>query len=261
MRSLGISIALLVVRHAFAQVNVDRPVLLTGDAPDLRQVTGLPASTTPAAVLSTATEQGGQHRYAQASANGTMWHAELPSLVGPASAGTQLLVTCPTVTNGAVALEVNDQAAIPILTSLGTPLNGDTYPAGTILSLVFDGSAYHVMNGRANALRACPNGMVAVNEQYCIEQDERPASDYFQASLTCTTLDRRLCSWGELYAACMSATTLGLNNMVGNWEWTRDSANEAGNIRMVLQFSCSATSTRAATETTLPIVSRCCYSR
>ncbi|MFN6178819.1 MAG: hypothetical protein ACK46G_14950 [Flavobacteriales bacterium] len=261
MRSLSISISLLLAFHAIGQVTIDQPVLLTGETWEQRQVTGLPASTAPTAVLSTATEQSGQHHLAQTSATGTVWHAELPSMAGPASAGIQLLVTCPTATSGAVALEVNDQAAIPVLTAPGSPLSGDAYPAGTILSLVFDGSAFHVMNGRANARRTCPDGMVAVNEQYCIEPDERPASDYFQASVSCATQDRRLCSWGELYAACMAATTLGLNNMVGNWEWTRDSANEAGNIRMVMQFSCSATSTRAATETTLPIVSRCCYSR
>jgi hypothetical protein len=261
MRTLGISIALLLACPAFAQVAIDRPVLLTGGTMEQRQLTGLPASTEPAAVLSTAIEQSGHHRYAPTSVNGALWHADLPSLLGPASAGTQLLVTCPSTTSGAVELEVNDQAAVPVLAAPGLPLAGDAYPAGTILSLVFDGNAYHVMNGRANARRTCPDGMVAVNEQFCIEPNERAATNYFQASLACVLDDRRLCSWGELYAACMAASTLGLNNMVGNWEWTRDSANEDGSIRMVLQNSCAAAGTRVATDTTLPIVSRCCYTR
>ncbi len=261
MRILGISIALLMAFTTLAQVSIDQPVQLTGTAPEQRQVTGLPASIAPNAALSTATEQGGQHRKALTTTNGTNWHADLPSLTGPASAGTQLLVTSPSISVGSVSLEVNDQPAAPVLVRPGVPLAGDAYPEGTIISLVYDGSAYHVMNGRANARRSCPDGMVAVNDQFCIEPNERPASNYFQAGLACATEDRRLCSWGELYAACMAAGTLGLNNMVGNWEWTRDSANEDGNIRMVLLNSCAAAGTRVATDTTLPIVSRCCYSR
>ncbi|MBL7983261.1 MAG: hypothetical protein JNL52_15775 [Flavobacteriales bacterium] len=261
MRTFSTSLTLVLACTTLAQVSVDRPVQLTGTGPEQRQVTGLPASIAPSAVLATGTEQTGQHRNANTTLNGANWHAVLPALVGPATAGTQLLVTTPSASGGLVSLEVNDQAAVPVLAAPGVPLAGDAYPAGTILSLVYDGAAYHVMNGRANARRSCPDGMVAVNEQYCIEPDERGASNYFQASLACISADRRLCSWGELYAACVAASSLGLNNMVGNWEWTRDSANEDGNIRMALQNSCAAASTRLATDTTLPIVSRCCYSR
>jgi hypothetical protein len=244
-----------------AQVLIDRSIELVGTDPAQRQVLGLPQDTSANAVMGAATEQSGRHRSVAATLSGTTWQVMLGSITGGPTAGTGLIVTTPGPSVGPVELVVNGQPSIPVVMSPGMALMGDTYPQGTLLAMVFDGTAFQVMNGRSNVRRSCPAGMVAVNGEYCIEPDERPASTFFQAALACMSEDRRLCSWGELVAACLSATTLGLNNMVGNWEWTRDSANEDGSVRMVLQSSCQAAGTRAATDTTLPIVSRCCYSR
>jgi hypothetical protein len=244
-----------------AQVLIDRPIELVGTDPAQRQVLGLPLDTNAHAVMSTATEQSGIHRSAAITLTGSNWQATLGSLSGVLSAGTSLVVTTPGAVEGPVELVVNGQPAVPVVMAPGLPLMGDAYPQGTLLAVVYDGTVFQVMNGRANVRRSCPDGMVAVNGEYCIEPNERAASTFFQAALACMSEDRRLCSWGELVAACLSATQLGLNNMVGNWEWTRDSANEDGNVRMVLQSSCQAAGTRVATDTTLPIVSRCCYSR
>lgn len=244
-----------------AQVLIDRPIELVGASPAQRQVLGLPQDTSASAVLSAATEQAGRHRTVAVTLSGSTWQATLGSITGGLTAGTSLMVTTPEPVEGPVELVVNGQPAVPVVMAPGAALMGDAYPQGTLLAVVYDGTAFQVMNGRVNARRPCPTGMVAVNGEYCIEPNERPASDFFQAALACMSEDRRLCSWGELVSACLSATQLGLNNMVGNWEWTRDSANENGNVRMVLQNSCQAAGTRVATETTLPIVSRCCYSR
>jgi hypothetical protein len=234
---------------------------MTGTDGAQRQVLGLPPSTEGTAALNATVEGSGQHRTAWATANGTLWHADVPSLTGSLTAGTSILVATPTPFPNSVLLEVNDQPGAPVLVAPGIALTGDAYPEGTLLSLVYDGTNFHVMNGRANARKPCPSGMVAVNSDYCIEPTERAASNFFDASLACISADRRLCSWGELIGACQLATQLGLVGMTGNWEWTRDSANEAGTARMALESNCQATGTRVASDSTLPIVSRCCYSR
>jgi hypothetical protein len=261
MRHATSILSLLVSLCLHAQVLIDRPIELVGGDPAQRQVLGLPPDTSAHAVMSATTEQSGLHRTAAVSLSGTTWQVTLGSITGGLTAGTSLMVTTPDPLAGPVELAVNGLPAVPVLMAPGTPLMGDTYPQSTMLAVVYDGTAFQVMNGRVNARRPCPTGMIAVNGEYCIEPNERPATNFFQAALACMSEDRRLCSWGELVAACLSASTLGLNNMVGNWEWTRDSANEDGSVRMVLQSSCQAAGTRVATDTTLPIVSRCCYSR
>lgn len=260
MRSLHLLLALLAM-PSWAQVSIDRPLQLTGPDGAQRQVLGLPPSTEGSAALSATVEGNGQHRLASATTNGGVWHADLPTLTGSLTAGTNILVATPSPSPNNVLLEVNDQPGAPVLVAPGIFLAGDAYPEGTLLSLVYDGSSFHVMNGHANARKPCPSDMIAVNGDYCIEPTERPASNFFDASLACISADRRLCSWGEFVGACLFATQLGLVGMTGNWEWTRDSANEVGVVRMGFQSSCQTASTRVATETTLPIVSRCCYSR
>jgi hypothetical protein len=140
-------------------------------------------------------------------------------------------------------------------------LAGDAYPDGTLLSLVFDGAQFQVMNGLASLRRECPTGMVAVNDQFCVEPDERAAADFFNSNLACAQVDRRLCTWAELYVACTAAAQLGLSNMTNDWEWSNNTANEDGGVRVALLSTCAAAGVRDGFDTSIPVRSRCCYSR
>ena len=68
-------------------------------------------------------------------------------------------------------------------------------------------------------------GTVGVNELFCIETQERDTLTFDIAAVVCGQQGMRLCTWGQWYTACTQATTLGLLNMTGEWEWTNSAAN------------------------------------
>ncbi len=260
MRTLHTITFVVLAAGSSAQVRINKPLVLTGAGEADRQVTGLAPSTLPGAAQSAQVEQAGAFRYADAQA-GTSWQVNVPSLNGAPGAGTQLMVGIPaTPGNGALQLAVNGQGPYTVLDAPGTPLLAENTAALKILSLVFDGTAFHLLNGATQRRRDCPSGTVTVNEQYCIEPLERDTTDWYEAARTCIAANLRLCSWGEWHNACNIAATLGLTNMVGDWEWTDDSANEDEVVRTVGAGSCTQATTWYATGNAERRF-RCCYSR
>lgn len=245
---------------AHGQVLIDKSLVLEGATDTERQVTGLPNSLAPTSVLTAGAEQSGAHRIGgDVGGSGAQWQTALPSLTGALVPGTNLSIQTPAASTGAVQLQVNDQGLYPVVLEPGSPLMGDAYPIGTMLSLVFDGDQFQVMNGRATARRECPSDMASASTQFCIERNERPSAQFWDAMITCATAGRRLCTWGELYTACIAAAPLGLNNMTGNWEWSNNAANQDTWVRVALRASCTEAGTRQPTDT--PTYSRCCISR
>ena len=54
---------------------------------------------------------------------------------------------------------------------------------------------------------------------FCIERDERSTLDWIEAMRTCLKAGKRLPEPAEWQLSCLHAGTLGLSNMIGNWEW------------------------------------------
>lgn len=101
--------------------------------------------------------------------------------------------------------------------------------------------------------------MSAVNDQYCIEQVERPLATFLDAVSTCASLGRRLCSWAEHHAACTRRVELGLENMNNDWEWTNNTSNEDNSVRMVAFGNCTNAGNRLLTAA--PATFHCCFTR
>ena len=109
------------------------------------------------------------------------------------------------------------------------------------------------------SLRDCPAGdWSAINEQFCIEVNERSASTWWNASKFCGDQDSHLCSWDEWYYTCQK-TGSGTINMTNDWEWTDEgqggaipSANVVGN------GGCISSSTDDMNNTN---TYRCCFTR
>ena len=241
-----------------AQVRVDKPIELTGADPASRQVTGLDPAQAPTHALDAASAQAGAAHWA-GDGSGVNWSVSIASLAGAPTAGTAIMVRTADPQPGAVSLLLNGQGPYAVLLAPGAPLDAQEVEAGTLLSLVFDGAAFQVTNGVAHLRRPCPPGLTAVTGQYCIEPQERPASDWYLAARTCAEEGLRLCTWSEWQQACLRRVELGLLDMVGNWEWSNNTANEDYNVRMMGQLSCTHAGTRTASDNTL--VSRCCYTR
>lgn len=240
-----------------AQVEVDRPVILESTDPTQRQVLGLEPGGDPGDALTAAPEQQGLLRHSEPAA-GPVWNVELDGLIAP-TAGTHITVKVPEGGSGTVQLQLNGGVATALEWEPGLAVDVSALPAGLILSLVFNGTAWQVMNGRDYKLRGCPPGMVAVNDQFCIQQSQRPALDFGSAINVCAALSQRMCTWGEFIAACQRRIALGLQFPSNDWEWTNNSANEANTVRMVRLANCTQAGTRNMASPAAPY--RCCYTR
>ncbi|MBL7950703.1 MAG: hypothetical protein JNM62_03185 [Flavobacteriales bacterium] len=240
-----------------AQVVVNKPVVLNGLTPADRQATGLALSSDPDRVMTSGVEQAGSYRVVLVS-NNDGWVGSSSALSTAPIPGTHVLITAPETFPGLVRLNLNGYGPAWVMAH-GDTLRGDDVEPGSMLSVVFDGTVFHVLNGRADVHRECPAGMVAISEQYCVEPNERPAADVYAAFVTCAIENKRVCSWSEFYVACTRRTELGLQNMLNDWEWTNNACNEDNSVRVVGASTCEAASTRLGTGPAANF--RCCYSR
>ncbi|MBX7181165.1 MAG: hypothetical protein K1X82_03550 [Bacteroidia bacterium] len=109
---------------------------------------------------------------------------------------------------------------------------------------------------------ACPTNFVAVNQSYCILNNEQTADTWFNAVQNCGTFGvngtpAHLCTWAEWYNACPSAGTLLISNMTGNSEWV-DDATGASNAKVVGTTNCQSSGEAAVTTQN---TYRCCFNR
>lgn len=253
-----IGICLLLALPCLPQIGIDKPLQFDGQAPSDRQLRGVPSVSTPGALQSAAQEQGGTHRSMMAP-SGTAWSLALPALAAPPTPGMNVVVTAPdAIPAGPVTLDLNGTGPYPLVWRAGAPIDGAAIAGGTLLSLVFDGTAYHVMNGLSHRRKECPDGMMAATSQFCIDLDERSPISFFDAAAACTQEGKRLCTWGEWFNACQLRTALGLANMVNNWEYTDDTANEDNSVRLVGPNCSNATAWYVSNEHQSY---RCCYTR
>lgn len=239
-----------------SQVLVDRPVQLTGTDQEA-QVRGITTSAIGEHPLNASVEQEGMFRAANAVFS-EVWTVSLPML-SQAEAGTVIHLVAPAMWNDVVLLSVNGAAPLPLLMPADGILVPATPVAGAPLTVVHAGDHYQQLDGSTHLLRACPDGMSAVNDQYCIDQVERPLAAFLDAVSTCAALGRRLCSWAEHHAACTRRVELGLENMNNDWEWTNNTSNEDNSVRMVAFGSCTNAGNRLLTAA--PATFHCCFTR
>lgn len=249
--------ALGLVNAASAQVYIDQRSILVGDTQSDRQVLGIAPGTEPTEALSAYTEQAGLHRFAMVDP-GAIWSVQLPALATAPQSGTHILLITPAPVPGDLSLSVNGSSPYAI-TRYGTdPINAMEIPEGEVLSLVFDGVGFQIMNGAVQDRLDCPSGMVAASTEFCIDLSEHPAMNFYNAALTCIQEGKRLCSWGEYYTACINGSALGIPDLEGNGEWTNNTANY-GNVVRVVGSSCSGAGAGVADVT--PRAFHCCASR
>lgn len=257
MKRASLLFAIALPMGLTAQVRVDSTLQLTGGTDSLRQVYGLSLPGSGNDALTAAMEQSGQHRSA-APLPGAIWAIVVESLDGPPVPGTQLLVRVP-APEPQPLLSVNGEGPWPIVLHGAAQLDSTLTSAGTWLSLIFDGAAFQVMNGRVRTAEECPSTMVAAPGGYCIDREETEALDFPTASLHCGTQGKRICSWGEFHAACEQRVELELNDMLNNWEWTNSTADSNQQVRAAGNGSCTAAQRVNGTTTTRAF--RCCFTR
>ncbi|MFZ1689176.1 MAG: hypothetical protein WAU70_17265 [Flavobacteriales bacterium] len=241
-----------------AQVSIDAPIILTGAAAD-RHVAGLPDGAASDHALGAGTLQAGAYSYALATGSDVLSIFLTPALTVPI-AGTNVLVKITAANTGAVTISVDGSGPYPVLKNGSLDLQAGDLQPGMVAGLVFDGTVFHLTNARRVERRACPTGFVQVNELYCIEPVSHDTLYLDAASVLCGNLDARVCTWGEWYFACTQAGMIGLQNMGNQWEWTNNTGNGPGGVRVVGATSCTHSSVGPAFDT-VPRKLRCCYDR
>ncbi len=119
-------------------------------------------------------------------------------------------------------LSLNGLPAAYITKDYIVPIDSAHIDSGCVVTFVYDGTYFQI----TNQLKKCPSGFVAVDNNYCIERDERNADFIWNAIETCDSLGGNICSMAEWFYACENAN-LGLLNMTNNWEWI-DHGNDHG---------------------------------
>ena len=257
--TLLLSALLVMTLASTAQVRSDGRVVLTGDSAADRRVMQLADPDSPEDALNARSLLYSGYAFASVP-GGNVWNVSLVPASDTVMAGMKLRVLCATANTGPVTITVDGQGPYAVQRAGGLPLLANTIQAGEIAVLLFNGSVFQLVRAERRARSACPAGQVMVNEQYCIEIQERDTLDFYQASAVCGALNARLCTWMEWYYACNNATTIGVTGMVGNWEWTNNTANGDQLARVVGQSTC----TQAATSPTTAGPKRnfrCCYRR
>lgn len=245
---------------AQAQVRSDKPIELSGAAASDRQVIGLHDGVGAGDALNARTLQRGTFLFAEVS--GSAWQADVQPAITQPQAGLCLLLRSADTNAGAVTLSVNGSAPVPVLKDGDRPLVAGDIGAGETVSVVHDGSAFQLISARRMDRKPCPSGTVQVNELYCIEPQERDTLSFDLAAVVCGQQGLRLCTWGQWYAACTNATSLGLQNMTGNWEWTNSAANADLSARIVGANSCTHAGIGSGWgDGIAPHNFRCCFSR
>ena len=240
-----------------AQVRVDKSLHLLGEGAE-RRVSGLAPATEPEQAIDAGTLQHGGSLFAEPTA-GNAWAVQLPALGDTPVAGSLIVLRVPEGQTGPINVQVNAAPSLPLFRG-GEPVDAADLAPGGLLSVIHTGTTYQVINGSSDVLRTCPPGMVAVNEQFCIETVERTPSDFFEAAVTCASSGRRLCSWAEFYTACTRELALGLATMTNNWEWTNNTSNEDNSARIVGLNGCITAANWMSTGSS-DIAHRCCYTR
>lgn len=257
-RPLHLTLLLLLCPGLWAQVRSDKAILLEGAPATDRRIMMLADPAAESDALNAGSLQAGGYRFAAAS-GGDAWTVQLTPTLGTLAPGLRLLVAAPADNGGPVTLDVDGTGARPVEGAGGALAAGDVL-AGEVVSLVYDGAAFQLISGRPLRRKPCPGGTVAVSDLYCIESVQHDTVDYPTAAVYCGSQNMQLCTWGQWYVACTQATTLGLQGMLGDWEWTNSAGNSDTQARVVGQSTC----TQAAVTTgwdSEPRSFRCCFRR
>lgn len=222
-----LALGICAVGSAWAQWDVPVPVVLDGDDPAQRQVTGVapPAMATDGANLDA-------DRYRTTTFGTTEGTDALTlHLSPPLSAyrpGLRLTISPQAVNLGDVTLDVDGLGPVPVRKFLTAPLDSGDLVPGVPVDLVYDGAVFQVGN---QLHPACPAGLRPIGRESCIETTAYDAVNWFTANTRCVNRGLRLCSFGEWMRACLLDPEFLAT--VSDYEWVDEAANEYARAKTV----------------------------
>lgn len=131
--------------YATSQIQIDKPVELTGSGSDAR-VTGIQSVTDQTDATSVQTIQSGQFIYAQAQGTANDITLTLSPPVVTYTEGMMVNFKCSSDNTGPVTLNVNGLGAIPIKKYVSSALGAGDLLVGQVASVVFDGTNFQLVS-------------------------------------------------------------------------------------------------------------------
>lgn len=142
--------------------------------------------------------------------------------------------SAPRAASVGVPIEVDGSVKLgPVTIELTTPI-GKTSVSLTVIEPQVDLAAMarkkepEYREFPAGKPESCPEGMIAVASSkggFCIDINETKSGDWVEVEKMCSYKFKRLCWAEEWDLACKEnqKSRLGLQNLLGEWEWTRNS--------------------------------------
>ncbi len=133
-----------------------------------------------------------------------------------------------------VPIEVDGSVKLgPVVIDLTTPL-GKTSVSLTVIEPQIDLAALarkkepEYREFPAGKPESCPEGMISIGSSkggFCVDINETQMGDWVEVEKMCSYKFKRLCWAEEWELACKEdqKSSLGLQNLLGGWEWTRNS--------------------------------------
>ena len=142
--------------------------------------------------------------------------------------------SAPRAASAGVPIEVDGSVKLgPVTIELATPI-GKTSVSLTVIEPQIDLAALarkkepEYREFPAGQPESCPEGMISVGSSkggFCVDINETQTGDWVEVEKMCSYKFKRLCWAEEWDLACKEnqKSSLGLQNLFGEWEWTRNS--------------------------------------
>ncbi len=142
--------------------------------------------------------------------------------------------SAPRAASAGVPFEVDSSVNLgPVTIEVATPI-GSTKVTLTVIEPQIDLAALarkkepEYREPSAGKPEACPEGMIPMGSKtggFCVDLHETQAGDWVEVEKMCSYKFKRLCWAEEWEQACKEneKSGLGLQNLLGEWEWTRNS--------------------------------------
>jgi hypothetical protein len=227
--SLALALSLVPGTAAHAQLEVDQSIQLTGTTEAERRITGLGDPGAADHAVNAGTIQEGSLTYAEATGSANAYVVALSPAVTAYTTGMTVNFKANAANTGACTLNAG-AGAVSIRKQVTTDLAANDIRANQLVTVIYDGTNFQMISASGNAAggpAACPSGFTNVNNNFCIETNERTAAIWSTAYTTCAAQGAgvRMCEQVDFYYACTQAGTLGLLNMSNNEEWAHGQDN------------------------------------
>lgn len=242
-----------------SQIEVKGKIILDGSDSLNRTVSGIAFPQDSSSAANTSSLLEGQLIYGQAIGVNQLAFDLIPS-ISKYTPGMVVNFKTSSANTGPVTIQLNGLSTIPVKKNGSRDIDSADFVSGQMVTAIFDGTYFQILSKLS---RRCPSGFVNVNKDFCIETNERPVLNWFQATKTCGDMNARLCTQAEWAYVCQQADTLGVVNMIDNWEWIDSAGNSPDECKSMGKNSAGVAGCRegftflwSATKGV-----RCCYSK